>query len=539
MRFLNKQRSLVPKARFGAWRETASPPRLSFVSTREGNAMLAPQPLISEDERERGLQTIVYEAAFSNTTAALTTGVILTTFALHLRADNFLIGLLASLPFLTQLAQLPAIALVERLRARKAIAVWSSVFGRMMLGTMALLPFAGGPAPLLLVAMTLVLCLLAAVGGCAWNSWMRDFVPDERMGRIFARRTTWATITTVVAGIGAALCLEYTQEGSHQRDLAFSALYLAGCVAGIASAAIVARIPEPTMAHAGPRTTRLWELMREPASDPNFRKLLGFLASWQFAVNLATPFFTVYLVRQLGYSMPVVMALAIASQLANAFALRSWGVLSDRFSNKSVLLVAAPAYIACIAAMAVASQIDHDGAQLVFLIGLHLLMGSSVAGVTLATTNIGLKLSPRGMASSYIASTAVVTALAAGAAPVIGGLFADFFANRRFELVIRWTNPEGVFAFLPLKLGNWDFYFLISGVLGLYALHRLGPISEAGEIAQRDMVRHVLVQARSSIHAFSTVTGFRALTEMPGSIVREFRVRRRFARRHALRMFGE
>jgi MFS family permease len=446
-----------------------------------------------------------------------------------------LIGLLASLPFLTQLAQLPSIALVERLRARKAIAVWSSVFGRMMLGTMALLPFAGASAPSLLIGMTLALCLLAAVGGCAWNSWMRDFVPEERMGRIFARRTAWATITTVVAGIGAALCLEYTQEGSRQRDLAFAALYLAGCLAGLASAAIVARIPEPAMAQSGPRTMRLVDLLREPVSDANFRKLLGFLASWQFAVNLATPFFTVYLVRQLGYSMPVVMVLAVASQLANAFALRSWGVLSDRFSNKSVLLVAAPAYIACIVGMAVASQIGHATLQLGFLTGLHLLMGSSVAGVTLATTNIGLKLSPRGMASSYLAATAVVTALAAGAAPIIGGLFADFFAKRRFEIAMRWTNPEGVYAFLPVKLGNWDFYFLISGILGLYALHRLSALREAGDIAQRDMVRHVLVQARSSVHAFSTVTGFRALTEMPGSIIREVRVRRRLARRHAAR----
>jgi MFS family permease len=139
------------------------------------------------------------------------------------------------------------------------------------------------------------------------------------------------------------------------------------------------------------------------------------------------------------------------------------------------------------------------------------------------------------MASSYLAATAVVTALAAGAAPIIGGLFADFFAKRRFEIAMRWTNPEGVYAFLPVKLGNWDFYFLISGILGLYALHRLSALREAGDIAQRDMVRHVLVQARSSVHAFSTVTGFRALTEMPGSIIREVRVRRRFARRHAAR----
>src|SRR3546814_6829510 len=77
----------------------------------------------SPAELETGLKRLVIEALFSNTTAALTTGVVLTAFALHLGANNATIGLLAAIPFLTQLAQIPALALVERLRERKRIAV--------------------------------------------------------------------------------------------------------------------------------------------------------------------------------------------------------------------------------------------------------------------------------------------------------------------------------------------------------------------------------------------------------------------------------
>src|SRR3546814_1866107 len=109
--------------------------------------------------------------------------------------------------------------------------------------------------------------------------------------------------------------------------------------------------------------------------------------------------------------MTIVMGLSSASQLANALALKSWGALADRFANKSVLLVAAPIYILCIAAMAGASQIGHDGFRLLWLGALHILMGAAVAGVTLATANIALKLSPRGEAASYLAASAVVTAV--------------------------------------------------------------------------------------------------------------------------------
>ncbi|SOB79434.1 hypothetical protein SAMN06297144_0547 [Sphingomonas guangdongensis] len=63
----------------------------------------APQPNVTEAEREAGLRLLISEAAWSGGTAALTTGVILTAFALHLGASNIMVGVLASTPFLAQL----------------------------------------------------------------------------------------------------------------------------------------------------------------------------------------------------------------------------------------------------------------------------------------------------------------------------------------------------------------------------------------------------------------------------------------------------
>lgn len=497
--------------------------------------MLAAQAEIGEAELESGLRRLVVEALFSNTTAALTTGVVLTAFALHLGANNSTIGLLAAIPFLTQLAQIPAIALVERLRERKRIAVLSSIFGRTMLGLMAIAPFAGEYGLPIMVAATFFLCAMGAVGSCAWNSWIRDLAPEERMGRIFARRTFYGTLTTLLAGIGAAAALEVTAEGSPARDLSFAFLYLAGCAAGLTSAWIVARLPEPALPPRPEKSLRLLDQLKRPFRDRNFSHLILFLGTWQFAINFATPFFTVYLVRQLGYDMSIVMGLSIASQLANAFALRSWGRLADRFANKSVLLVAAPIYIFCIAAMAATSQIAHEESRLAWLAALHLLMGAAVAGVTLATANIALKLSPRGEAASYLAASAVVTAVAAGSAPILGGALADFFAARQLELVGRWTSPDGVFTYLSLRLSNWDFYFLLSALLGLYALHRLGHVKETGEVSREVVFRQLVAETRGSIHNFSTVTGLKALTDLPAGLIHEIRVRQRFYRRRAAR----
>jgi MFS family permease len=301
------------------------------------------------------------------------------------------------------------------------------------------------------------------------------------------------------------------------------------------SAVIVTRLPEPEMPSRGSEELGLLELLREPFTDDNFRRLIRFLAAWQFAVNLATPFFTVFIVRQLGFDMTFVMVLSVVSQVTNLIAVRSWGALSDRFAHKSVLTVAAPTYILCIVGMIGASQIVSNTAVAAYLVALHALMGAAVAGVTLATTNIALKLSPKGSATAYVATSALASSLAAGIAPILGGLFADFFSTRKFELLLRWTSPEGVVLLSPLQLSHWDFYFLIAGAIGVYALHRLSLVEEQGHIDRREMVQQVIGETRRVARNLGTVAGLRAVTELPGNLLRDARLRARWQRRQRAR----
>ncbi len=500
---------------------------------------LAPQPEIGADDLRHGMRRLVEEAIYSSATTALTSGVILTAFALHLGASNLVVGLLASAPFLGQLLQGPAILLVEKLRQRKLVAVVSSVIARSMLLLMAAAVFVPRGLGLALVVLAQgVLCAVNAFGGCAWNAWLRDLVPERSLGDVVARRTVYATLVSLAAGLLAALTIDRPGATEAARGYAFMGLYLAGFAGGMISAWLVGRIPEPRMPPPAERV-RLVPLLRRPLADTNFRRLIVFLVAWQFAVNLATPFFTVYFLRQLKLDMTVVMGLSIASQVANLLAVRNWGHLSDRFANKSVLAVCAPAYILCIVAMVGASQIETRATLLAYLVGLHLLMGFAVAGVTLATANITLRLSPKGSATAYVATGALASSLAAGVAPLLGGLFADFFARRRFEIVTHWTSPDQTVTLYPLVLSGWDFYFLIAGLFGLYAIHRLALVSEEGEIEARDMLQQVLHQTRRRVRNLSTVAGFRAATELPANLLREARARARLQRRRAWRARAE
>jgi hypothetical protein len=325
------------------------------------------------------------------------------------------------------------------------------------------------------------------------------------------------------------VALDRAPEGSFLRPFVFAGLYFAAFLAGLLSCRELALTPEPQMPAPAERV-KLIPLLRAPLKDENFRRLIAFLASWQFAVNLATPFFTVFFVKQLGLSRhlrggaqrgqpgdqrpgPALVGPAVGPLRQQVGAGRGRPAV-HRLHRRHGRRLADP------------RPVLGDGLSG----GLHALMGLATAGVTLSSGNIALKLSPRGSATAYIAANALISSAAAGLAPLLGGVFADFFAARRLEILVRWTSPGDVLTLMPLRVSSWDFYFLIAAILGLYALHRLAMVKEEGEIDNRLMVGEVLAQARRDVRNVSPIAGLKMLTDVPAALLRDERVRKRLQR---------
>src|SRR3546814_7128752 len=153
-------------------------------------------------------------------------------------------------------------------------------------------------------------------------------------------------------------------------------------------------------------------------------------------------------------SSDLVIALTVVSQISNLAFLNIWGRIADRFSNKSVLSVAAPLFVLCIFGWTFTSFPGPHALTMPLLFLLHVVMGLALAGVTLASGNIALKLSPPGQATSFLAVNAIVSSFAAGVAPILGAAFADFFAERELTLVAHWKSPDSEVAISALKIGR-------------------------------------------------------------------------------------
>ena len=479
---------------------------------------IRPKDTLDEADVRYGLRMLLIDGILGQTMIVLFGGAFLVAFALLLGASNRVIGLLAAIGPAAQMLQLPVVWLVEKVRARKFLVVGSLVLSRLFIVVVALLPwFVPQPARLGLFLGALVCFFaLASISGCSFNSWIRDLVPEETMGRYFAKRMSIAVTVGALVSLAAAFGLDWYERAASAPLPGFSALFLIAAVVGMVDVYFLARIPEPRMAPGG--GGGLLAALAEPLRDTNFRRLLLFLGSWHFAVMSAAPFFTVYLLLRLELSMSWVIGLAVFGQLMNVAFLGLWGRLADRFTNKSVLAVAGPLFMISVLMWPFTTMPDRHMFTVPLLILIHALSGMSAAGVILGTGNIALKSAPRGSATAYLATVALVSGLAATLSPILAGFAADWFADKELGLTLTWLQSEPVAraVHLPaLSFSGLDFLFAISFILGLYAMHRLLGVQEQGEVDDKAVRAELYAQMRRTARGVSSAVGMRQLTAFP------------------------
>ena len=485
-----------------------------------------PKPQLDEADVSRGLRTLVLDAVFSQTMMVLTTGAFLVGFALAHGASNSVIGVLCGMGPLAMAMQIPAVWVVQHVRLRKAIVVTTAFMGRGTWFLIAFLPFLVSDKYLLpiLVAVLFMSYALNNVCGCAFNSWIRDLVPEGRLIRLFSRRLSYATLVGALISLAGGFAVDYWKREPGLPGGAsgsYTVIFLVAVVCGMLSNWYLLRTPEPQMP--APNGDGFFKALREPLHDRNFRKLLVFLGSWNFAFNFATPFFSVYLLQRLGLGMSWVIGLTVFSQLVNVGFFRYWAAMADQFSNKSVLLVAVPLFTFSLLIWPFTTMPDRYLLTIPLLVLVHVVAGIGTAGVTLCGGNLAFKLAPYGQAGAYLAVNGLVTGIAATVAPMTAGFAADWFGAKHLVLALKlsfMSGTDGAREVPTMHVSGLDFIFLIAFVLGLYSLHRLLSVREKGTVKESEVRQEALAEMARNLRQISTVAGIRQIFFSPFTLLR-------------------
>jgi MFS family permease len=449
-----------------------------------------PEPVLSEKQVQRGMKLVIGDGLASEAMTTLTSGTFLTAMVLLLNANNFQIGLLAGLPTITNVFQLLSVWLVRRFNNRRSITVICSFLARtplLIIGTLILI-FKTIPVESVIFILFFHYFFGSIAGPC-WNAWMKDLIPERSLGDYFSRRTSYTQFLNIVLGLLTACIVDYKKNHRVTAELnVYAGLFIGGGIAGMISAACLSATPEPL----GLRTQgNILNILQRPLLDHNFRHLLIFNSAWVFAVNIATPFFVVFMMKRMGLSITYIIGYNIISQICSILTVRMWGRFADNYSNKTIIAIAAPLYILTLVGWCYVGIYSRQYMNLLLLLVIHAGMGISNAGINLSLTNISLKLSPAEESVVYLSTKNIITAFFSFIAPLFGGYMADYFRTRFVSIDAQWKGPHWQKVIHLLELHELNFLFLIAAGLAFVAVELLVQVKETGEV-EKDIVRKMI-----------------------------------------------
>ena len=482
---------------------------------------LRPSPTLTNDEVRLSLRMMIWDGVTSEALATIQIMGYLAAYALALGANNLQVGIVSAVPFASLVVQLPAILIIERFRARKAIGLPAWLLAQLLMVPVAAVPFfIDVPSSL---AVTTVIFLLAIRGLfapmwiTAWMSWMHDLVPQQLLGGYYGRRLAASTAVLAVLGLGASFFISWWEGRAPAGEEAFgySIFFIAGALTlGVIGPAMVARAKEPLMPAAPEAKQSPIATLTEPLRDKNFSQLLRFLWVWGVASNIAIPFFVVYMLTDLDLELPVVMGLVVLSNVTHVLFVRVWGPMADRVGSKTVMSLSASLFLLVFLGWVFVAHTEKHVLTMPLLIMLNAFVGIARGGIFLTINTLALKIAPDQKATAFLGVASIAAYASMGIGPVIGGFLADFFATKTLRFDFTWVSQSGAVEIPALQLVGFDFVFVIAFVFSLLSLNLLVALREEGEIPRDVALAELMAHATPARRALTSLPVLGSLTSV-------------------------
>jgi MFS family permease len=191
--------------------------------------------------------------------------------------------------------------------------------------------------PLFLLLSYCLYVVVANISGPAWFSWVGELVEEKDRGKWFAKRTFVHSTISVIFSLLAAIFLDW-QKDKGTIFLGFIILFSIGIVARYISRHYLRKQYEQKLELYDGYYFSFWQFLKK-APKNNFGRFTLFRATLDFATYIASPFFAVYMLRNLEFSYVIYMVIALSQTLFSILFVKFWGRFSDRYGNYQIFKI--------------------------------------------------------------------------------------------------------------------------------------------------------------------------------------------------------
>lgn len=214
-------------------------------------------------------------------------------------------------------------------------------------------------------------------GGPAWNSWVAHIVPPRVRARYFGRRTRTMQAGLLLGFLGGGTALQLTSSAGERLPV-FAVLFAVAGTARFVSAYFLSTQSEPVRPAADAPPVSLLATFRRLRSCDEGRLLL-YVICVQGGAQIASPFFTPYMLSQLHFSYAT-YALVIATSLTTKIITAPlWGRVAQRLGARRLLWLGGMAVIPLPGMWVLSSSVEY-------LMFVQVMAGAGWAAYELATS---------------------------------------------------------------------------------------------------------------------------------------------------------
>lgn len=263
--------------------------------------------------------------------------------ALALSANVVQMGILqAVISLLPSIVQLKSAGLIEKFSRKKIVlgAAIGKIFLILPILLIGFLHWMGVPHMVwALIVVVGLHYICTAISHPAWFSWMGSLVPENRRGKYFSRRNFVVGGFGVITMLAGAFILDGVKKiGYVYGDvvgftlLGFGILFVLSGISRIWGWETLRRAYEPRIKIRKKDRFSFGDFLSH-CKDTPFGRFSLFAGAFTFVVGISTPYWAVYMLRDLNMSYIWYMAITVSAVVFQLVFLPLLGKFSDRFGN--------------------------------------------------------------------------------------------------------------------------------------------------------------------------------------------------------------
>lgn len=367
-------------------------------------------------------------------------------FAVFLKASNFQLGLLGSLPqALGSVFQLFSERLLKFFNSRKKFVATFVLLQALMYIPVALVFFLGNLDVYFLILFICTYYIFGMSVGPAWSSWMGDLVSEETRATYFGRRNTIAGYISFITLLIGGYILELFTGDLKTQYIGFAIIFTLALLSRVISFMYLCAKYEPKYIHYEDNKTGFIDFLKN-ARSRNYGLFILFWCFMHFSIFIAGPFFAAYMFYDLKLSYTQYTILIAAAVIAKNLSLPVWGKAVDKYGTRKILTLSG--YL-----MPAISLWWLFSGNFYYLIFVQIYGGFVWAGFEIAAFNFFFDTIIPQKRARYIAYSNVLNGIALFMGAMIGGLIVKYnnFFSSEYMLVFLLS---GVFRYAV------SFYFI-------------------------------------------------------------------------------